>query len=284
MDAVQTAHASLQTHGRTFSLAARFLPVDRRDDAAVLYALCRYIDDLADEATDVASARRALAGVRAQLRGDAPADGPVAAWLEVEARRGVAREPLDALIVGVESDLEPVRIPDDPALIVYSYRVAGTVGLLMCGVLGVDAPAAAPLAVDLGVAMQLTNICRDVREDAARGRVYLPADRLRRAGTSPEAILDGSAPPAAVAAVVRELLAEADRRYARGERGLRYLPRRCRFAIRVAARLYRAIGVRLRRRGCDPMFGRTVVPWHEKLVGLIDAVCRPLPLLPEVSA
>jgi 15-cis-phytoene synthase len=91
-------------------------------------------------------------------------------------------------------------------------------------------------------------------------------------------VLDGSAPREALVAVVNDLLVEADARYARGEQGLVYLPMRCRFAIRAAARMYRSIGVRLRNHGSDPMQGRTVVPWHGKAVGLVDAFCRTLPL------
>jgi phytoene synthase len=276
--AVEEAHQSLARHGRTFALASRFLPRDRRDDAAVLYALCRHIDDLADEAPDPATAKAQLDAFIDELDGRAPASPIVTAWADVAARRQIPRDPLDALIAGVRSDLEEVRVADDAQLITYCYRVAGAVGLLMCGVLGVRDAASWPLAVDLGVGMQLTNICRDVREDAQRGRVYLPSDRLLAAGTSADAVARGEAPARAVSAVVTDLLRQADERYARGELGLVYLPWQCRFAIRAAARLYRAIGVRLRRLGADPLRGRTVVPWHGKAFGLVDAAFRPLPL------
>src|SRR5690606_4571262 len=119
-------------------------------------------------------------------------------------------------------------------------------------------------AVDLGIAMQLTNICRDVAEDASRGRVYLPRCRLEAAGTSPEEIVSGRAAPAKVAAVVRDLLDLADAYYESADAGMRFIPDRARLAILVASRIYRAIGWRLRRRGGDALAGRTVVPAHEK--------------------
>jgi phytoene synthase len=300
-DVVQTAHRALSHHGRTFALASRFLPASSRDDAAVLYALCRLIDDLADEAPDATRARSDLMALLDHLRAHA-SDGAepttdldatlqlpgtadlVNAWLEVAQRRGVPLYPLEALVAGVLTDTGPVQVADDRELLTYCYRVAGTVGLLMCGVLDVHDPDSLPLAVELGIAMQLTNICRDVLEDADRGRVYLPADRLRAAGTSPEALLRGEADPTAVSRVVSDLLELADQRYARGEQGLIYLPHRCRFAIRAAARMYRAIGVRLRLRGSNPLEGRTVVPWHGKAVGLADAALRTLPVSFEEAA
>jgi len=147
----------------------------------------------------------------------------------------------------------------DRELIRYCYRVAGTVGLMMSPVLGVGGDRARPHAVDLGVAMQLTNICRDVAEDAERGRTYLPERRLRRAGTTPQALLEGEADREAVSEVVRDLLELADDYYESGRAGMQFIPRRSRLAIMVASRVYRAIGVKLRRGRCDPLAGRTVV-------------------------
>ncbi|MGM0558718.1 MAG: phytoene/squalene synthase family protein, partial [Myxococcota bacterium] len=168
------------------------------------------------------------------------------------------------LIEGVESDLGTVVFESDRELLRYCYRVAGTVGLMMCAVLGVDEQEALPHAIDLGVAMQITNICRDVLEDAQRGRVYLPADRLRAAGTSSKAVLDGDADRDAVARVVDDLLELANSYYASADDGMRYIPARCRLAIVVASRVYRAIGVKLRSNGSDALAGRTIVGWAGK--------------------
>jgi len=271
----------LAHHARTFELAGRFLGPARRDEAAVVYAFCRLVDDLVDEASDLASGFSALAEVEAELRDQAPARPLVAVFAELMDEYGVDRGVALELIAGVRSDSGPVALADDAALLRYCYRVAGTVGLMMCGVLGVRDPIAAPFALDLGVAMQLTNICRDVAEDARRGRVYLPATRLATVGTSPADLLDGAAPAPAIAGIVLDLLGLADRHYASADLGMRFIPWRSRLAILVASRVYRAIGLVLRRRGGDPMPGRAVVPTLEKLVWSAAAVARfALTLLP----
>lgn len=272
------AHAEgvFERHARTFSRAARLLPRAAREDAAVVYAFCRTVDDAVDETADPALARRMLERLEAETRGDAPPRPLVREFRARAARLDLPLESAAELIAGVRSDLGPVRIVDDGELVRYCYRVASTVGLMMCAVLRVRGRAARPHAVDLGIAMQLTNVARDVAEDARQGRVYLPAERLRRAGTDPEALLRGAADPAAVASVVADLLALADRYYRSADAGMRDIPGRFRPAILVASRVYRAIGVRLRRRGCDALAGRTVVPRGEKAVWAARALAAGL--------
>ncbi|MEY3014719.1 MAG: hypothetical protein RIT45_3454 [Pseudomonadota bacterium] len=276
---VAHAHAILDRHGRSFALAGRLLPAKARDDAAVVYAFCRLVDDTADEAPSEAVARRELDVLQAELLGEAPRRPLVRAYLDVCARTGIPAEAGAELLRGVRGDLDPVQLADDRALLRYAYRVAGTVGLMMCGVLGVRDPAARAQAIDLGVAMQLTNICRDVREDGGRGRVYLPAERLRAAGVEPDQLLacvdraPEEAIRAATATVVHDLLALAERYYASARTGVPAIPLRARLAIGAAARIYRAIGTRLaRRHRCDAWHGRTVVPWGARIVALLDGM------------
>ena len=242
------------------------LPAERHDDAAVLYAFCRGVDDAVDEAPTRAEALEALARLERGL-GDGVDAGPLTAALTgLAERRGVSLIAARQLIAGVRGDLDPVCVADDEELLRYCYHVAGTVGLMMCGVLGVTDRAAHAHAVDLGIAMQLTNICRDVLEDARMGRVYLPAERLRARGVTPEGLLDGSADRDAVAHVVRDLLELAEHYYASADAGMRYIPARPRLAILVASRVYRAIGRRLlSRHGGDALHGRTFVPVVSKL-------------------
>lgn len=260
------SHLTFAGKARTFHWAALLLPRAARDDAAVVYAFCRLVDDTADEAADPASARPALDRLQAEVCGQRPARPLVAAFREVAERVGLPLQSASELIRGARSDLEPVCMPDDAALLVYCYRVASTVGLMMSAVFGVRSAAALPHAVDLGVAMQLTNIARDVADDAALGRVYLPATRLHRAGVSPARLLDGTADRRAVANAVREILDLAELYYRSADDGMRDLPWRMRQAVLVASRVYRAIGVQLRRRGCDALAGRTVVPLAGKLL------------------
>ncbi len=269
---VEASRDTLARHARTFRWASLFLPPSCRDDAAVVYALCRLVDDVVDEAPTEEGAALELSRLEAELRGEASPRPLVETGRAVLERGGAGLGPMLELVRGVAGDLGPVRFADDRALLRYSYRVAGTVGLMMCGVLGVRDEAALPFAVDLGVAMQLTNICRDVAEDAARGRVYLPADRLEAAGTSQSALLAGTAPRAAVAAVVGDLLDLADRYYASADLGMRYIPARSRLAILVASRTYRAIGGVLRRRGGDALAGRVWVSPIGKAVHGVSAL------------
>jgi 15-cis-phytoene synthase len=262
---LESSYRTLQHKARTFHFASHLLPRAARDDAALVYAVCRLVDDTADEATDPLAARAALDRLVAELHGRTPARPLIAAFRSAAARLSLPLRAAEELIQGVRTDLGPVRIADDGELLRYSYRVASTVGLMMCSVIGVTRPQAHPFAVDLGLAMQLTNIARDVAEDAERDRVYLPATRLRRAGVEPQEVVDGTADPRAVAGVVREVLDLADRYYRSADGGMRDIPWRARQAILVASRVYRAIGMRLRRRGCDALGGRAVVPLAGKV-------------------
>ncbi len=262
-DLVAESRDVLARHARSFQLASRFLPADVRDDAALCYAFCRMVDDAVDETADPVLARRAAEDLLDELKGRRAPRPVVLAWRHMALRRRIPGAAAYALLEGALADTGEVRLEDDAALVEYGYLVAGTVGVMMCGLLGVRDRDALPHAIDLGIGMQLTNICRDVREDAARGRVYLPRTRLLAHGTTPEAVLDGTAPRAAVAAVVLEVLDLAERYYASAEQGMRAIPWRARLAIYAASRLYAAIGRKLARSGGDALAGRTVVgPWE----------------------
>src|SRR6185295_18712782 len=159
-------------------------------------------------------------------------------------------------------DVRGARYDTLAELMLYCHRVAGVVGLMICHVFGLRHDAALVQAAQLGLGMQLTNICRDVAEDYALGRIYVPRALWEAAGSPPS---DGDLPSdpetrQALARAIRELLDEADRYYAAAERGIHALPFRAGFAVRAASRLYRAIGQELRARACDPALGRAIVP------------------------
>lgn len=270
--AAEQALETLAAGSRSFWFAGQFLPAGSRADAAMLYAFCRLVDDTADSAPHAGAARDGLRALDEELEGRRVARPEVARLLEVARRRSVDLRYAHELIEGVRSDLDPVRVEDDRALLRYCYRVASTVGLMMCGVIGVTAAEALPFAIDLGVAMQLTNIARDVAEDARIDRVYLPARRLAAQGVEraePARVLEERE---AVRAVVAELLGLAERYYRSADAGLRFIPLRTRLAIAIAARVYRAIGLRLLRQGGDPLNGRTVVPGWEKVLWMFAAI------------
>lgn len=270
-------HASairvLQQHGKSFHFAGKFLSGEQLRDAAQLYRFCRYLDDLVDHATDREQAEQSLHRVAQDLRNRTSSDPVVESFLRLAHRRACRFDAAHQLVLGQQSDLRDVRIRDDAELKQYCYRVAGAVGILMCGVLGVRDPRAFPYAIDLGIGMQLTNIARDVSEDARRGRIYLPATLL---GDIPaERIAEGSpkARPVLVRAV-QALLADADRYYQSGESGLSFLPIRARFAIFMASRIYHAIGGALRRRGFATWQGRVTVSLPRKGVIATRTACE----------
>ncbi len=268
---VALGRASIARNSKSFALASRLLPRGCRDDAAVIYAWCRQADDAVDLAAS-GSGAAALAQLRGALdevfRGQ-PADPIRVELARVVRRTHIPRAYFDDLLAGLEMDLSVRRYATLDDLLLYAYRVAGTVGLMMCHVMGVSERAALPHAIDLGIAMQLTNICRDVVEDWQRGRLYVPEDLLARFGAPGLADELGGAFPAGargpMSAAVAQLLREADWRYASGERGLGYLPRRCALAIRTAAAVYAEIGRRIEARRCDVTQGRAVVPLSRKL-------------------
>lgn len=264
---VRSGQSLLAQKARTFRLATAMLPAGLHDDIAVLYAFCRTADDLVDESAD----EGALLRLERELMG-AEVPGPlVQALQDVSRRRGFSLCHAQSLLEGVRGDLGTVIIENDGELLAYSWRVASTVGLMVSRLLGVEDPAAEGHAADLGLAMQLTNIVRDVREDALRGRVYLPRTRLEQHGLSTDDVLQGRQREG-VRAVCLELLDLADRYYASGEAGFRYIPLRARVGIAVAQRVYASIGWRIRATGHHPLDGRLVVPRAEKLGRVGEAV------------
>lgn len=273
----EAAHWSvLAMRARSFRWASAFLSATQRRRVADLYAFCRAVDDLADAQGVTPEAQQDLERLQTALAVEP--DGR-SLWpreylwfrelcIDCEIEFKVVQELIDGMI----SDLGVVRISSDAELIRYCYQAAGTVGLMMCSILGVRDPRALGHAVDLGIAMQLTNISRDVLEDAQSSRVYLPADRLRAVGVEPEQLIEGSANPRGVSLVVDDLLTLAEIYYRSADEGMSFLPARARWAVLVASRLYRGIGRRLRRKHrSNPLLGRVVLPWFVKLALFVPA-------------
>lgn len=280
--AVEVCRASISAHSKSFALASSLLPVEVRDDVAVLYAFCRRVDDAIDLAPEGAAAS-ALEGLRCELAsmyaGETQRDVTLAAMQAVAARRRIPYEYPEALLDGMAMDVAGVRYGTVEDLLLYGHRVAGVVGLMMCHVLGVRRVEALPRAAHLGLAMQLTNVCRDVAEDWRRGRLYLPAELLGDA--APLLGRPGrELPPAAHAAIreaVRTLLDTAEGFYRSADIGVRDLSPRCGVAVRAARRIYSAIGDRLAARGHDPLLGRVVVTAPSKLTLVVGAILSALP-------
>ena len=253
------AEATLARQGRSFHWARRLLGATHAARATRLYAFCRHLDDLVDEAASPEAARAALAAADRDLAAGRSDDPILQDGLALMRECGIEPEIARELIAGMASDAETVRVADEAELLRYCYRAAGTVGLMMCRVLDAREPAAAAHAVDLGIAMQLTNLCRDVADDARMGRRYLPASLV--GDLSPADLIEPSpALQLKLRAAVARLLALAESYYASGEAGLPFLPVRARSGILVAGRVYRAIGHRLAARAHAYWEGRAFVP------------------------
>lgn len=281
--AMEACRAVLAERSKSFALASKLLPPAVRDDVTVLYAWCRAADDAVDDAPP-GEAEARLATVRQDLStvyGDAPTTSSALLCLrDVVQRHGVPRAYPSELLDGMEMDVVGARYESLDDLLLYCHRAAGTVGLMMSHVLGVDRPGALRHAAHLGMAMQLTNVCRDVAEDLERGRVYLPESWLRALGATElldVAARQGSTEPAGavqlsdsgrrtVSAVVARLLAEAELLYQSGDRGLSALDVRSAIAVRAARYVYSAIGGVLRGRGHDPFRGRAFVGAPRKIL------------------
>jgi 15-cis-phytoene synthase len=279
--------AVLAHHSKSFALAGRLFPPGPREDAAAVYAWCRGCDDAVDlERPELqAGALARLSGRLDGLYRGAPAEGAVeAAFLEVLQDRAIPQCYPDGLLAGLGMDVRFQRYETMDDLLLYCYRVAGTVGLMMCHVMGVADPRALRHAAHLGMAMQLTNIARDVAEDWGRGHIYVPDELLGSAVA--EDLWSRRAEPLPreyspeISRAVARLLAHAAALYRSGDSGMRWLSWRCALAVRTARHVYAGIGGVIRARDHDVWAGRAVVPRAVKLAYVARAFGAGLADLP----
>lgn len=244
-DDVARCEEILRAGSKSFHAAGRLLPSRVRAPVAALYAFCRVADDAVDL---VESGGRAAAVERLSLRlarayAGRPEDHPVdRAFAATVYDYAIPRAIPEALIEGFRWDVENRRYETFSDVVAYSARVASTVGVMMTLIMGERAAHVLDRACDLGVAMQLTNIARDVGEDAREGRLYLPLAWLRSEGVVPDAFLADPQFDPRVGRVVRRLLGRAERLYVRADRGISLLPRDVRMAMRAARLIYSDIG------------------------------------------
>ena len=255
-------HKILRKNGKSFWFASLFLPQDVAADAATLYRFCRWMDDLADSGAKADAVAR-LEKVKLDLRARSSDDPVVASVLQIDRRVPLNFEALEHLVDALTDDASSDKqVKDEAELIRYCYGVAGTVGLAMSTILGANAERAALHAIDLGIAMQMTNIARDVLEDARKGRRYLPADWVEN--LSPRQLVEDVSQRDLVADAVRRLLDLADVYYAHGALGFPMIPAESRTGIRVAAGVYREIGQVLLERQYEWRGERAYVPLWRK--------------------
>ena len=257
--------AVLRQYGRTFYLASKLLSRKSRAQAIVLYAICRRVDSIADGQWSRSQKCDELNRLR-----EYAIRGMLFKGTSLTAIASLIQIPLIELVEGATKDALGWPINTTADLIDYAYAVAGTVGQMMCPVLGVHSDASTPMAtasaVSLGIAMQLTNIARDVAEDERMGRRYIPADW--EAHASSDSTYCASAREQIF---VRELLGLAELYYQRAAAGFSAIPVRNRLAIVAAALMYREIGVQIQQRGYDVTTTRVVVNKRNKIACLARA-------------
>ncbi|MGL3608591.1 phytoene/squalene synthase family protein [Rhizobium sp. G187] len=260
-------------HGsRSFHLASLLLPRSTRRAARALYAFCRHSDDLIDEPNSGLPALMRLRHRLARIYSGTPeAYACDRAFARVVESHCIPKPVVSALLEGFEMDLSGCRYRSIDDLKVYATNVASSVGVMMAMVMGVQDQAALARAADLGIAMQLTNIARDVGEDARNGRLYLPLDWLAEAGIDPGIFLKRPSFSPGLGHLVERLLQEAERHYRLGHAGVAALPPECRRAIRAAALIYEAIGHEIAAAGFDTVTRRAKTSLPTKLRLLVRA-------------
>ena len=256
----------LKEGSRSFYAASLLLPTEFSEPVTALYAFCRVADDAVDLADDPQAGLQEIRDRLNRIYAGNPAASPVdRAFAEVVRDFDIPYTLPAALLEGFEWDVRGRRYRTLSGTYSYAARVAGTVGAMMAVLMGVRDKAIISRACDLGVAMQLTNIARDVGEDARNGRVYLPLKRLRHHGVDVDAFVAEPVFSAGVKRTVFEVLDAADALYKRAEWGIGQLPARVRPAIFAARSIYAEIGREIERRHYDSVSQRAVVSGRRKL-------------------
>jgi phytoene synthase len=266
----------IRHHAKSFYFAARFLPVEKRRPVFALYAFCRQVDDEIDEA-EIGSENEAVAAVeswkaeldRIYADGEMAADAPAIslAWHDMLRASRIKQDlPLE-LIKGVLMDTHINRYETWNDLYLYCYRVASVVGLMSCEIMGYTNVETLDYAESLGIAMQLTNILRDVKEDAAMGRIYLPQEDLRKFGVTEEQIFE-SRFDNNFCSLAQFEIARAREYYARAEKGIAMLDADSRFTVLVAARLYAKILREIEKQGYNVFLKRARTTKAQKIAAL----------------
>jgi phytoene synthase len=272
---MEACRAAIRTGSLSFHAASKLLPAHVRDPALVLYAFCRLADDAVDEGQDPVNAVLHLQDRLDSAYAGKPHNSPIdRAFARMIQTHDMPRALPDALLEGLAWDAEGRRFDTLSGVLDYSARVAAVVGAMMCVLMGVRDRHRLARACDLGLAMQLTNIARDVGEDAKLGRIYLPLDWFADAGLDPAAFLRAPVASPEIRAMTGRLLREADRLYQRSEPGIAALPLTCRPGIFAARTIYGGIGGVIRQQGCDSITQRAVTGKARKIGWLATSGMR----------
>tara|TARA_B100000575_G_scaffold134834_1_gene107448 strand:- start:1044 stop:1922 length:879 start_codon:yes stop_codon:yes gene_type:complete len=232
----------LKREGKSFYWASFFLPKSSRENAGILYSICRYFDDIADKNSE--DKTKYLEDTIKEIKNNK--SNKVNIFLQ---KNRIHHSIFIDLIEGLIIDQRNTKIQNKNELVKYSYHVAGTVGLMMSKIIGVKNELAARSAIDLGIGMQLTNIARDVYEDAKMKRIYIPANWIPNINindlcTGDEKTLDQDK---VISNAINKIINLSEQFYKNGFAGLKYIPLSTRLAIFIAANIYRGIGIKIKK-------------------------------------
>ena len=259
MTSFKTNTYSIKSEGKSFYWASFFLPKKNRIAASRLYSICRYLDDLADNSKLDTSSQ--IKKIFNQIKENESCEINIF-FKKNNINLGILKDLIDGLI----SDQQNVRVTDEKELIDYSYKVAGTVGLMMLPIINTKDAEARKHAIDLGTAMQLTNIARDVYEDAKMNRLYLPKEWLGQVSVSD--LIDNKLDDQKKRLIelsIKNLIELSDKFYANGFSGMKFIPLRTRLAIFFAAKIYKGIGEKIKSGGYVYKLERIYLNKLEKL-------------------
>ena len=259
MTSFKTNTYSIKSEGKSFYWASFFLPKKNRIAASRLYSICRYLDDVADNSKLDTSFQ--IKNIFNQIKENESSEINIF-FKKNNINLGILKDLIDGLI----SDQQNVRVTDEKELIDYSYKVAGTVGLMMLPIINTKDAEARKHAIDLGIAMQLTNIARDVYEDAKMNRLYLPKEWLGQVSTSD--LIDNKLDDQKKKLIelsIKNLIELSDKFYANGFSGMKFIPLRTRLAIFFAAKMYKGIGEKIKSGGYVDKLERIYLNKLEKL-------------------
>ena len=259
MTSFKTNTYSIKSEGKSFYWASFFLPKKNRIAASRLYSICRYLDDVADNSKLDTSSQ--IKNIFNQIKENESSEINIF-FKQNNINLGILKDLIDGLI----SDQQNVRVTDEKELIDYSYKVAGTVGLMMLPIINTKDAEARKHAIDLGIAMQLTNIARDVYEDAKMNRLYLPKEWLGQVSVSD--LIDNKLDhqkKRLIELSIKNLIELSDKFYANGFSGMKFIPLRTRLAIFFAAKIYKGIGEKIKSGGYVYKLERIYLNKLEKL-------------------
>ena len=279
-------------HAKTFFFASLFLQKEKRKACYAVYAFCRYVDDLVDNAPKeslmqdtillVENWRSAIQSVyegHSHTNLDHGTQLVMKAWADTLQHYSIPPHLPEELIEGVLMDTYLDRFETFDALYTYCYKVASVVGLMTSEIFRYSHSDALPHAIDLGIAMQLTNICRDIAEDADRGRIYIPKSELLEFGVSEEDILQKKCTPA-FQTLMKYQVERANAYYDSADKGIPYLDKDSRLTVQLMSTNYRRILNKLKSMNYDPFIERAHLTFTEKLLAVPRAYLQTLTMKP----